>query len=33
MTTLTEVDRQHDPGPDAANERARPLETAGAEPI
>jgi uncharacterized protein YecE (DUF72 family) len=33
MTTLTPVDHEHDPGPDAANERARPLETVAAEPI
>jgi len=33
MTTMTEIDRDHDPGPDAASERARPLETAATEPI
>src|SRR5690348_7029278 len=33
MTTTTEIARDHDPGPDAANERARPLEAAAAEPI
>src|SRR5690349_10056386 len=33
MTTTTAIDRDHDPGADAANERARPLETVAAEPI
>lgn len=31
MTTITEID--HDPGADAANDRARPIETVAAEPI
>jgi uncharacterized protein YecE (DUF72 family) len=31
--TIAPVDRDHDPGADEANERARPLETAAAEPI
>jgi uncharacterized protein YecE (DUF72 family) len=33
MTTIAAVDRDHDPGAEAANERARPLEAAAAEPI
>jgi uncharacterized protein YecE (DUF72 family) len=33
VTTETAIDRDHDPGPDAANDRARPLETVAAEPI
>jgi len=33
MTTMTQIDRDHDPGSDAASERARPLETAATEPI
>jgi uncharacterized protein YecE (DUF72 family) len=33
MTTITPIDTDHDPGADAANERARPLEDAAAEPI
>ena len=33
MTTIAPVDRDHDPGADEANERARPLEVAAAEPI
>src|SRR5262245_20157851 len=32
-TTLAEIDRAHDPGPDAANDRSRPLEDVAAEPI
>ena len=33
MTTITPVEVDHDPGAEAANDRARPLETAAAEPI
>jgi uncharacterized protein YecE (DUF72 family) len=33
MTTITPIETDHDPGADAANDRARPLETAAAEPI
>ena len=33
MSTITAVDPAHDPGADAANDRARPLEAVAAEPI
>ncbi len=33
MTTITPIEVDHDPGADAANDRARPLERAAAEPI